>query len=173
MKKIFFIIFVCLSAMANAQSNLCPTINSFTGEWRYVNGQDTIRIYLRSNDYTITGNGNTTIAKLWGWHEYKQGNVIIESNYSNRFMTLPTNSDDVVENSYSISLQMYQCDISRHRLKGFIDDITQCYESKDVTIIFNSTQTSLSWKQIHPTGFGFKTGCKGMTLPGDFVLTRQ
>jgi hypothetical protein len=173
MEKIFIAIFLCLSTAVNAQSSLCPALQQFGGEWRYVNGQDTIRVFLRSNDYIITGDGATVIAKLWGWHEYKQGNVTIESNYSNRFMTLPTNSDDVVENSYSISLQMPQCDISQQRLIGEIDDITQCYESKVVTIIFNLAQTQLSWKQIHPTGFGFKTGCKGMTLPGNFVLTKQ
>jgi hypothetical protein len=173
MKKILIIVFVCLSTLVKAQSSLCPALQAFTGEWRYANGQDTIRIFLRANDYTITGDGTVTIPKIWGWHEYKQGNIIIESDYTNRFMTLPTISDNVVESSYSIFLQLPQCDISRQKLIGNIIDISQCSESKNVTIIFNSAQTQLTWKQIHPTGYGYITGCKGMTLPGNFVLTKQ
>jgi len=173
MKNIIIIILVVFSCSAKAQSTLCPALQAFHGEWRYVNGQDTIKIYLRSNDYTITGDGPVTIAKLWGWHEFKQGNTIIESNYSNRFLALPTNSNNVVANSYSISLQMPQCNVSRQKLIGNIHDLSQCYESKVVTITFNTSQTQLNWKQTHPTGFGFMTGCKGMTLPSNFVLTKQ
>lgn len=172
MKNIITIILVAFSFTAKAQSAICPALQSFTGKWRYVNGQDTIRIYLRSNDYTISQTGNS-IANLWGWHEFKWGNTVIESNYGNRYMTLPTNSNNVVVNSYSISLLMPQCDLTRHKLIGNIADITQCYESKVVTIQFNAALNQLTWHQRQPTGFGFSTGCKGMTLPADFVLIKQ
>ena len=174
MKKIIIIFLFALSYFSvEAQSTICPALNSFTGEWRYTNGQDTIRIYLRSNDYTIlTGEGNT-IANLWGWHEYKQGNTIVESNYTNRFITLPSNSNNVVANSYSISLQLPQCELATNKLIGYIVDITQCNELKQVAVIFNTAQNQLIWKQRNSEGFGFGTGCYGMTLPRDFVLTKQ
>ena len=94
MKNIIIITLIFLSNSIKAQSSICPTLNSFVGEWRYVNGQDTIRIYLRTGDYTILTDGvrNTSIAMLFGWHEFKSGNTIIESNYTNGNMTLPTNS---------------------------------------------------------------------------------
>lgn len=49
---------------AKAQSTLCPAINALEGEWRYANGQDTIKVYLRTKDYTILDNGTATIAKI-------------------------------------------------------------------------------------------------------------
>lgn len=173
MKKIIIVIILTgFSIFVNGQSVICPAINSFTGEWLYSNGQDTIRIYLRANDYTVSQSGNI-ISNLLGWHEYKKGNTIVESNYNNRFMTLPTSSNNEVPRSYSIFLLMPQCDNSKHKLIGKIDDITQCYEPKVVTIQFNTSQNQLIWKQRQPTGFGFATGCKGMTLPGEFILTKQ
>ena len=140
MKNIIIITLIFLSNSIKAQSSICPTLNSFVGEWRYVNGQDTIRIYLRTGDYTILTDGvrNTSIAMLFGWHEFKSGNTIIESNYTNRNMTLPTNSNNEVLHSYSLSLQLPQCNIQSQKLLGNITDITQCYETKPVIIIFNS-----------------------------------
>ena len=169
------IILLCLSGSVKAQPSACPILQSFNGEWRYVNGQDTIRVYLR---YHICNSKNADgsddfIPALWGWHEYKKGNIVIESNYSNRFITLPANYDDIVSNSYSITLQRYNCDTTRHRMIGHIDDITQCYESKSVIIQFNAALNQITWKQEHPTGYGFMTGCKGMTFPKNFVLTKQ
>lgn len=174
MKIIIIFLFVLTNSSVQAQSTICPALNSFTGEWRYTNGQDTIRIYLRSNDYALLGNGDTTIGKIWGWHEYKQGNTIVESNYDKRFITLPTNSgNNTVASNFSISLQMPYCDLSGHKLIGYISDITQCYETKIVTIQFNAAVNQMTWKQINREGFGFGTGCYGMTLPREFVLTKQ
>ena len=85
----------------------------------------------------------------------------MESNYANRFMTLPSAFESLSPSSYSILLVMPYCAVSRQRIRGDITDLSQCGENKDVTIIFNSAQTQLSWKQIQLTGFGFKTGCKG------------
>lgn len=158
-----------------AQSTICPAINAFEGEWRYVNGQDTIKIYLRPADYTVLGLGTPeTISKLWGWHEYKRGNTIIESNYANRFMPLPTNSDAYTATFNSITLSMpLNCETSGNRLIGRISDLSQCYEAKVVTITYNASKTQLTWNQRHATGYGFITGCKGMTLPANFVLIKQ
>jgi hypothetical protein len=173
MKNIIILFLVVFSNLANAQSTICPALNSFVGEWRYANGLDTIRIYLRANDYILTGDATANIGKLWGWHEFKRGNSVVESNYNNRYMNLPANSDNLALHSTSISLFMPQCDLTRQRLIGTIADITECYEPKVVTIQFNAAQNQLVWKQRQPTGFGFSTGCKGMTLPSDFILTKQ
>ena len=174
MKKIIVILSsIILTSTARAQSAICPALQSFTGEWLYVNGQDTIRIYLRLNDYTISSGGVTTIAKLWGWHEFKQGNSIVESNYSNRFIILPTHTNNAVASSSSISLQMPECDLTKNKLIGFITDLSQCNEIKIVSIIFNSAKNQLKWKQRDREGFGYPSGCKGMTLPREFILIKQ
>ncbi len=171
------IIAICLIAFtisSKAQSIICPPINAFEGEWRYINGQDTIKVYLRAKDFTILNMGNpTTIGTLWGWHEYKKGSTIVESNYANRFITLPSNSSTYIAANFSISLQIPQCDTTRHRIVGDIADLSQCRESKIVTIDYNTNHTQLVWKQRHSSGYGFLNGCKGMTLPSSFVLTKQ
>ncbi|MES1181477.1 MAG: DUF6705 family protein [Flavobacterium sp.] len=179
MKKLFIFLFY-LSATgillnkAHAQSSKCLLLNSFTGEWRYANGQDTIRVYFRAQDYTIITSGvpDQTISCLRGWHQYKQGSTIIESNYGNRFMTLPATTANETPHSYSIMLQMPQCDTSRHNFIGMIDDITQCYEYKNVTAQFNTSLNQITWTQQR-AGYVITSGCTGMTLPGTFVLTKQ
>jgi hypothetical protein len=171
--NLFILVFTfCVSA--NAQSTYCPTVNAFIGEWRYVNGQDTIKVYLRTKDYTITypNSPSSQIAVIWGWHEYKKGNVVIESNYSDRFIALPTDLDNYNEDNYSIFLTLPQCNTSLQKLMGNIDDLSQCREMKVVTINYNSLQNQLVWSQRDSEGYGFLNGCKGMTLPSNFVLTK-
>ena len=162
MKNIIIITLIFLSNSIKAQSSICPTLNSFVGEWRYVNGQDTIRIYLRTGDYTILTDGvrNTSIAMLFGWHEFKSGNTIIESNYTNGNMTLPT----TYTGNHDLGFMMYCSFGNAYRLTK-----NEAYKE----IIFNSAQTQLTWSQRSRTGFGFGTGCYGMTLPRNFVLTKQ
>ena len=45
---------------------------------------------MRVNNFYSIPN-NTITGELLGWHEYKIGNSVIESDYSQRFDVLPTN----------------------------------------------------------------------------------
>jgi len=173
MKRLITFAFLSISIIANGQSSICPSLKSLEGEWQYTNGQDTIRICLRYKDCIFNiGENKNILANLWGWHEYKVGNTVKESNYSNRLMNIPSNYDSVILHSYSILLSMPQCDTTKHSLRGYIDDISQCYESHTVTIQFNSSLNQITWQQEHSEGYGFISGCKGMTLPKYFILTK-
>jgi hypothetical protein len=150
----------------------CQYTAQYAGEWRYINGNDTIRITLRPvRDYS--SKFNNMIDNLYGWIEYKQGNVIIESTYSNRFMNLPFQADSRLTNTTSISLQMYKCCASCFVMEGTIIDYHQAKEIHKVTATVNSTNTQMTWKQDFNEWHGAITGAYGMTLPREFILTRQ
>ena len=178
MRKIFFLIIILLitiTTQTKAQSTQpynCPALQTFNGEWRYVNGNDTLRVYLRYHQCFSPGI-NKISGDLYGWHEFKKGNQVIESDYEKRFMPLPVNYNDFSQNSFSILLTSTGCDTTSHRLRGTIMDISQARELKDVTIFFNPTITQLQWSQEHGEWYGAFTGAKGMTLPRSFVLTKQ
>jgi hypothetical protein len=150
----------------------CPYLNRYTGEWMSVNGTDTIRIYLRVHK-SYSENFNLVKTRIWGWHEYKQGNTIVESNYQHRFMQLPYYDDSIRSNQFSIFLQLKWCDLSLNTLVGSITDYSQASEGKHITALVNPTGTSMTWKQRHEEGYGVFTGAYGMTLPKEFVLVKQ
>lgn len=165
------------STNANAQTayDTCNKLQPYEGEWRYTNGQDTIRIYLKAArvSFTYPDNSNTVRDDLYGWHEYKKGNIVVESNYQNRFTPIPYNYDDIQVGFSSISLVLSHCDTSTHKLIGSIDDITEIDEYHTVTAILSNNNTVMSWKLVHREGYGFPGGHKGMTLPKTFVLIKQ
>lgn len=177
MKKIFLIISLLtikdsLSAQT-VQYDTCSYLQQYSGEWRYVNGNDTIKIYLRFHrDYT--NDPKIYISdKLWGWLEYKSGSTVIESTYQNRFMALPYNRDDLPEGSYSIFLHYPLCGFNASKLTGYIIDIAQAREIKNVKATISLDKNTLTWNQEHKEGYGVFTSAYGMTLPKNFVLTRQ
>ena len=89
-KLIFFFVFLTIVFVTKAQTvkyDTCSNLHQYEGEWRYVNGQDTIRFYLRAHR---TIDPDFISDALWGWLEYKKGNTIIESDYQHRFMNLLT-----------------------------------------------------------------------------------
>jgi hypothetical protein len=177
MKKIFLIIILLtikysLSAQT-VEYDTCSYLQQYAGEWRYVNGNDTIRIYLRfhrdhTNDPKIYISDN-----LYGWLEYKKGNTIVESTYQNRFMALPYNFDSFSESSYSIYLHHPLCGFNASKLTGYIIDIAQAREIKNVKATISLDKNIITWNQEHKEGYGVFSGAYGMTLPKNFVLIRQ
>lgn len=177
MKRITTILFfvIVLNNTSNAQMkyDTCQYVHQFDGEWRYTNGSDTIRIYLRAQRdyYSII---KSTEDRIFGWHEYKQGNNVIESIYSNRFMTI-SNVDTITKRSFSIWLKMgngTECSATNKTAMGGIRDYLHGNEGKDVTVTLDATGTIMTWKQTQE-GVGVKSGIVGMTLPRQFILVKQ
>ena len=155
------------------QYDTCSFLQQYAGEWRYENGNDTIRIYLRFHrDYT-NDPAIYISDKLWGWLEYKNGSAVIETTYQNRFMSLPYNRDDLTEGSYSIYLHHPQCGVNANKLTGYVFDISQAREIKNVKAIISLDKNTITWNQEHKEGYGVFTNAYGMTLPKNFILTRQ
>lgn len=167
-----FILFSVTNAFSQTRYDTCHLLNRFEGEWRYTSGGDTVRIYLKVGRVLIE-EINSINDVLVGWHEYKQGSTVIESNYQNRFT--PILFLDTITNSASIGLGMNHsnCTTSNLTVMGSIRDYLQANEGHSVTAILNSAGTTLTWKQRHSAGFGVFTGATGMTLPKEFQLVKQ
>ena len=160
-------------AGAQTQYDTCVHLQQYTGEWLYANGSDTIRIYLRKHR-TINTVTQTIMDDLYGWHEYKIGNNIVESNYQYRFMPLPYNMDTTWDwQNYSVSLFIPQgCDNNFFQLRGFITDYTHQMRLDDVRINISADRRTLFWHQ-NERGATFITDPRGMTLPSTFTLIKQ
>jgi hypothetical protein len=185
MKKYIYILILLSSIKLNtlAQSSAmqtrfdtCNYLKQFTGEWVYANGLDTIKIYLRFHREQIAEFESATVIKdfLLGWHEYKQGNTIVESNYSHRLMYLPFNLDSLSNDYSSIYLtfnrQESGCGHGSRKLNGIIKDYhPPKSESHDVDVVINSAGTTMTWKQQFAEWYKIPV----MTLPPNFVLIKQ
>jgi hypothetical protein len=174
-KIIFLVLLMQIALIGTAQINppdTCGYLNKYAGNWIYTNGNDTIRITLRLARYFDTDISRLN-DKLFGWHEYKKGNNIIESDYQNRFMNL-SNADTIVHLSTSIGFFSYKyCNPAyADSLSGHIIDYNQSNECKIVNASYLSNG-NLKWRQRHMTGFGQWTGAYGMTLPKEFILVKQ
>jgi hypothetical protein len=180
MKKPIIILFLiqftsnCFAQNTNTKYDTCQLLSQYQGEWRYTNGQDTIRIYLRYHrDYSASF--NWVEDKLYGWLEYKNGNTIIESTYQNKNMTLPYNydTDSMNVNFRSTRLKLKECNSTYSELTGTIIDHLEANEIHMVTAILSTNRTAILWKQTHGEGYGHGTGAVGMTLPKEFLLIKQ
>jgi len=175
MKKLFFtciVILTYLSSKAQTKYDTCQHLNKFEGNWKYVNGSDTVRINLRKHrfQYSVPDGPVYIMDRLFGWHEYKTGGTIIESNYSFRNMQLPQmdfpHGDSV---SIFFSFALDACSDTTHMIIGRVTDYTYADELKHVWATLSSDGNTLYWKQEHREGFT----PSGMTLPKQFALIRQ
>lgn len=163
-----------LFAQVNIDYDTCNYLQQYAGEWKHINGQDTIRIYFRSLR-TKSNEFNYINDRLWGWVEYKRGNTIIESNYQNRFDSIPYISRNYDFSKYSIRISLANCDNNtvNNPLVGRIRDSLQAGELHIVKATLDPTKTIMTWTQSHSECYGALTGAIGMTFPTNFVLIKQ
>ncbi len=184
MKKLLSILIVMVFLNVNATSqgttttenDFCSYLQQFEGEWKWVSGNQTITIYLRFHRKSTT-HGSVLFNQdcLVGWHEYKINNTIIESDYQNRFITLPTDFDNFT--TYSIFLnfakRLNDCANNSRKLSGEIKDYNQANEFMDVSTTVDAAGTTMTWVQKHQEWNGHQTGATGMTLPATITLVKQ
>ncbi len=169
--------FSIASAQTPTAYDTCSAIQTFQGTWMYQDGQDTIRIHLRYHEFISYGtdrgiNEDRIFDDLVGWIEYKQGNVILESNYSNRYMTLPYSFVNAFS-SFSILLSAPLDSCGTNKLSGLIKDSNHHEQLKSVECTITNNGTQMLWKQQHLEFYGATNGDYGMTLPREFVLIKQ
>ncbi|MBS1759118.1 MAG: hypothetical protein JST23_03260 [Bacteroidetes bacterium] len=170
------IVFFSFTTLMHAQAEFdtCHNVHRFEGEWLYANGNDTIRIYLRTQrDYYP--DYDKIEDRIFGWHEYKQGNTVIESVYSNRFMTI-SDVDTITEKSVSIGLGIASgaaCENLPYIARGAINDYLQGNQGKIVKATLNAAGNQLTWEQWNKSDAGMFGQTYGMTLPREFILIKQ
>ena len=177
MKNILLVLYITFSFLpVSAQTtevnyDTCQQLSQLNGEWRSINGNDTIKVFLK---YHVDSSHSfkSVLGRLYGWHEYKQGATVVESDYAFRFTSLPYDND-VSSVRYSIILNFASCLATSNTLTGIIRDYLQSNETHSVSITLNSSHTVMTWSQEHSEGYGFRTGATGMTLPKQFILLKQ
>ncbi|MFC4263032.1 DUF6705 family protein [Ferruginibacter yonginensis] len=158
----------------------CAALQQFQGEWRYTNGADTIRIYLRYYRGKSI-NRNSIIDNLIGFYEYKHGNNIVSGNYANRFYQFPYMKDNVTYDNMKIFLRYSHfgnLPYSQNELFGglFYElNGTQFYKLKAVInytgtqmtlfLTYQNTMTENNQPWNPPTG--------SSKMPDSFVLIKQ
>lgn len=183
MKKLIIIATITFTLFSNANAQIkfnydtCQHLRQFEGEWKYANGQDTIKIYLRYHRFQLSQDETRFVHDaLIGWHEYKHANIIVESDYNKRFATLPYNFDPFYR-QFSINLNFdiikNQCSMTSRMLHGEITDFLEANQGKEVFATVNAAGTIMTWKQQHLEWYGHGNGMVGMTLAPNFVLVKQ
>jgi hypothetical protein len=172
-KLISFLLILNISLKAQTTTtdyDTCSNLQQYAGEWKYVNGLDTIKVFLKYQR-TFNINLDWISDRLWGWHDFKNGNQIIESNYSNRFFTIPYVTDDVTSQQFSIRLRLKNCSNTENSINGFITDYHKGSNMHRIYATLNAAKTQMTW-HIEELG-GLNKQFFGITLPPDFVLIKQ
>lgn len=177
MKKfVITILVVFCASTSDAQTGTtydCPYLQQYEGEWVYANGGDTIRVYLRKGR-THDTETNEISDRLFGWHQYKHNNVIVESNYDSRFETIPYNLG--VSSGMHNSMSFYiinGCTDNLYEFEGYMKDLTLgSHWLNGVKAIVDPSRTVLTWK-MWPLFRLLNTDPQYMTLPTDFILIRE
>ncbi len=152
-------------------------MRAFEGEWRYITGQDTIKVYLRANNFYSLPD-NTVFSELIGWHEYKIGNNIIQSDFGHQFDMLPYNFalKGQITSSIGISggMQNAECNSTLTLLYVAMRDYNKNNRSQR-WIITRVSQSTINVQQIQGECYSTASNpcITGFTLPEVFLLTKQ
>lgn len=180
------LIMITISTSVNAQGvgnpikyDTCSLLQQHVGEWRYTNGSDTIRIYLklhRGRNISL----NYIIDDLWGYVEYKHGNDIVVSDYENRLYTLPYRVDTLGFDKRTIRIRNYSC--NQNSINFLVGDLIYRFAGNQdymVKATINAAGSEMTWHQNFvgtiksdlsipnnpPTGLN--------KMPDDFILIKQ
>jgi hypothetical protein len=160
----------------NAQSSItnydtCFATRQFNGEWRNVNGLDTIKVYFRTHIF-YSSIINKYEGEVLGWHEYKIGGQIIQSDYSHRFDFLPLNFTQKYTVINSTGLRFPFCSDTINNLYGGMIDVLK-NKKHQIWKVTRVTANTIRVDQMQGGRIWNLPYISGYTLPQSFVLTKQ
>lgn len=168
-KVLLLIIFLAFNKRINAQTAgsyiTNTTMGAFHGTWQWVNGSDTVKIYLETKKVYCDVNGGFYWDELVGWHLYKKGSSIIQN-------TIPY-INNVSQAAFFAGNEGRPYGVAWGTLK----DITK-NKSGEVILTLNAAQNQLTWKlDISPGIKVFVPGVsptpqRGFTLPENMLLIK-
>lgn len=169
--KILIMLICCFTIQQKIQAQLPTqgsyitnnTMGAFHGTWQWVNGIDTVKIFLATKKVYYAINGGYYMDNLVGWHVYKKGNTIIESSYN--FINNVEQST-ILGGNYNF----------QNKIESTFNDLTKA-KSCDLTLTINASQNQLMWKlDVSPGLKARKPGqpayIRGFTLPENMILTK-
>ncbi len=149
----------------------CNNLRQLDGEWKYVNGTETLKVYFRTKVFHSLSYNNFN-ASLIGWHELTNGSTIIQSDYSHRFDSLPTDFLSRKNLIYSINLGYSDCNNPIDTLTGVMIDQNK-NNRLQYWMVSRISPTTIKVKQTAGEGLSTVTYIPGFTLPQTFVLVKQ
>lgn len=165
---IFFFLVPKLSFTQAPIYNTCSALSNFNGEWKYENGNEILKVYLKAHTFYIP-NANTYVEKLLGWQEYTVGGTIIQSDYDHRFDNLPSNFHDQTNAVFSIGLNFSLCKTYLLKLYGGMSDISKGTDQSWVVTRISENVLEVKQYQMESS----TNRVKAQSLPEVFTLIRQ
>lgn len=153
--------------VGNVTYDTCIYLHRFEGEYKYVNGNDTVKIFLKYfRDYIE--DYNVVTDRLYGWIDYKHGSTPIYSNYADRLKPLTYLYNTKGANLGVFRLTLLRCEPTCQVLTGKMFEPNSGI--KDMITLepkLISNGSILEWWQFRQYGGG------NMILPNRFTLIKQ
>lgn len=152
MKKLLLVLLFPVSTL-KAQHNYIPT-----GNWKYIDGKDTVDFFLKSSQMTVAG---TTYPILIGFHKYIKNGKLVESSMSD------------VNSNYAdkkFTIFIYNVQENRAKYSGNFKDLS--LDVNRLIILTKLTQDNMSVRLTSEQVSKNINGV-GYTLPRNFTLIRE
>ena len=142
------------------------TMAAFHGTWQWVNGTDTVKLFLDTKKVWFNYGDGFFWDCLVGWHMYKRGNTIIESSFANIVNGIAYTFLGGNENQATVK-----------NITGTIKDLTK-HKEVHLDLTLNSANNQLTWKLTELQGMRIRVAGMpplqdGFTLPENMVLIKQ
>lgn len=173
MKKITYIIILALIINVKSNAQLPPpggyltntTMAAFHGTWQWVNGTDSVKLFLDTKKVWINYGDGFFADILVGWHMYKRGNAIIESSYSN------------INNGNTYTFFGSNENEPTRTAAGNFHDLSK-HKEVNLNLSLNAIGDKIVWKLDEAEGMRVRVAgdlplAVGFTLPDNIVLTKQ
>lgn len=171
---VLMIVFIGVSFKSAGQIkrsfDTCQTLRQFDGEWIGIHSDDTIKVFFRTHKFESQDFSEVS-SELLGWHEYKKGNSLVQSDYSKRRDDISKRAKEKTKRINSINLRLSNCFDSSGYLYGFMNDFNKgrCQRWRIDRIANGKLRVSQTMCG-NVIGQEFRTG---YTLPQTFILTRR
>ena len=179
MKNRIFIIIILLVTFSITSKAQIPvpgeyrinnTLTRFEGNWRWTNGTDTVWLNMQKQKVHFE-----RIPCDWdhivGWHKYKKGNTVIESNF--QYIGVQYGQ------STHLNISIFggnDPSVTPNFFEGTIKDISKL-KAIDLTLTLNAAQNELVWKTKDIDGTHISSPSKpfieGFTLPISMTFIKQ
>lgn len=173
MKKVIVLIFIALFILVkvHAQATNFPkggdiivnnSLNNFIGDWRWVSGTDTIIIKLKKERILFSG-FNFYCDYLIGYHQYKQGSTIIESNMQYAWYAYSA--------GYASIYAQNDRGASGNIVDGHIRDLSKGKKVEAIKMVFNASLTEMIFTISYTEGVKINE-IPGITLPNNITFVK-
>ncbi len=175
-KIILIVLLIIFSKIVTAQYiipgsyNINNTLTRFEGTWRWTSGTDTVWLNMQKQKVHFS-RIPCDRDLIVGWHKYKKGNTIIESNF--QFIGVQ------YAPSTHLNISIFGGNDPTDNISLFDGTIKDISKNKtiDLTLTINAVQNQIVWKSKDTDGTHISSPSKpfieGFTLPNLMTFIKQ